>query len=82
MKNIIKNKVVEAIKELYNFDIDISEIKVKLTPKQFEGDFTLIVQPLLKYSKKSLEETEIEIGDYLINNIKEILNYNCGNKMK
>lgn len=56
MKNIIKNKVVEAIKELYNFDIDISEIKVKLTPKQFEGDFTLIVQPLLKYSKKSKQK--------------------------
>ena len=81
MKNIIKNKVVEAVKELYNFDIDISEVKVKLTSKQFNGDFTLIVQPLLKYSKKSLEQTEIEIGDYLMNNIKEILNYNCGNKI-
>jgi len=82
MKNIIKNKVVEAVKELYNFDIDISEVKVKLTSKQFNGDFTLIVQPLLKYSKKSLEQTEIEIGDYLMNNIKEILNYNCGNKIE
>ena len=77
MKNIIKNKVVDAIKELYNFDIDISEVKVKSTQKQFEGDFTLIVHPLLKYSKKSLEQTEIEIGDYLMNNMKEILNYNC-----
>lgn len=76
MIEIIKHKIIEAVKNLYNEDVDVSDVKIKLTPKKIEGDFTVIIQPLLKYSKKSLIETEAEIGDYLLNNVKDICNYN------
>lgn len=76
MIDIIKLKVVEAVKNLYNEDINVSEVKIKMTPKKITGDFTVLIQPLLKYSKKSLTETETEIGDYLLNNVEEISNYN------
>jgi arginyl-tRNA synthetase len=42
------------------------EIKLEQTKPEFEGDYTLVVFPLLKYSKKSAETTADEIGQELL----------------
>ena len=66
----------KAFKELYNVDIDMSEIRIQKTNERYDGDFTLILIPLIKYSKKSIEETEKDIGDYLLKNLSEVEKYN------
>jgi len=72
----IAEKVVEAIKALYEKDTKVSDIQTQRTRKDFEGDLTVVVFPLLRLSKKPPEQTGREIGDYLKENVSEIADYN------
>ena len=74
--NFIAAKAVEAVRNLYNTDIEPAALQVQVTRKEFEGDYTLVVFPLLKVSKKSPEATGAEIGDWLKANVQEISDYN------
>jgi arginyl-tRNA synthetase len=76
IENVLVKKVNEIIYELYNQNIDDSLIQIRKTLKEFEGDFTLVVFPLLKYSKKSVGETANEIGTFLLKSTPEIKNFN------
>jgi len=72
----IAEKVVEAIKTLYEKDTKASDIQTQRTRKDFEGDLTVVVFPLLRLSKKPPEQTAGEIGDYLKENVSEIADFN------
>ena len=74
MEKTIQNKIKEAIKSLYNHEISINQIQVQRTRKEFVGDFTVVVFPFLKISKKKPEETADEIGKWIVDNLLEILN--------
>ena len=69
-------KASEAVKALYNADIEPSAMQVSVTRKEFEGDFTLVVFPLLRTSRKSPDATGTEIGDWLVANCPEVSAYN------
>ncbi len=71
-----KQKLFQAISELYTFTLHESDIQLQKTRKEFEGDITLVVFPLLKISKKNPEQTAQEIGEYLSNNIQECKSFN------
>ncbi|MCG8410941.1 MAG: arginine--tRNA ligase [Bacteroidales bacterium] len=68
--------VIEAVHDIYDQAPDAKTIQIQKTRKDFEGDFTLVVFPLLRMSKKSPEQTATELGDYLQQNVKEINSYN------
>ena len=72
----ILNKAVEAIKELYGVEVETSQLQVQVTRKEFEGDYTLVVFPLLKVSKTTPENTGNAIGEWLKANVAEIAAYN------
>ncbi len=69
-------KAKEAIEALYGVQVDDKLVQTQATRKEFEGDITLVTFPLLKTSKKSLEETVKQIGEYICQNYKEIECYN------
>ncbi len=69
-------KASEAVKALYGADVEASAMQVAVTRKEFEGDFTLVVFPLLRTSRKSPDATGVEIGDWLIANCPEVAAYN------
>lgn len=73
----IASKASEAIKALYNADIEPSALQVSVTRKEFTGDFTLIVFPLLRLSHSTPENTGNAIGEWLKANVPEISEYNC-----
>ena len=52
-------------------------MQVSVTRKEFEGDYTLVVFPLLKISKCAPEATGNAIGEYLVANVPEIARFNC-----
>ncbi|MBI9038578.1 MAG: arginine--tRNA ligase [Bacteroidales bacterium] len=76
IEKIIIEKTYSAIEELFGQKPDIKHIQIQKTKKDFEGDFTLVVFPFLKLSKKSPEQTADLIGKYLETNLKEIESYN------
>ena len=70
-------KASEAIKAIYNTEIEPSALQVGVTRKEFEGDYTLVVFPLLRMSRTTPENTGKAIGDWLVANVPEISAYNC-----
>ncbi len=72
----LKEKVLEAIQKIYRQAPDNSLIQIQKTRKNFKGDYTLVVFPLLRISKLPPEQTATEIGEYLKQHISEIKEYN------
>ena len=75
-EKLISSRLKEAISTLYGVNPEESALQTQATRKEFTGDITIVVFPLLKISKKSPEETSREIGEYLISNCNEIESYN------
>ncbi len=73
---ILNEAVVKAVKELYGQEPVENSIQFQKTRKDFEGDFTLVVFPLLRISKKPPEQTADEIGTYVKENIQQIFDFN------
>lgn len=75
-EKFIAEKAAEAVKSLYGAEMDQSAFQVQVTRKEFEGDYTLVVFPLLKVSKSNPEATGNAIGEYLKGHFSEIASYN------
>jgi arginyl-tRNA synthetase len=76
IENIISEGAVKAVKSLYSVDVPTSVLVPQATRKDFEGDFTLVVFPLLKASRKAPEQTADELGKWLVDNLDAIQKYN------
>jgi len=76
-EQFIAGKSVEAVKALYGADVPQDIMQVGVTRKDFEGDYTLVVFPLLKTSRKAPAVTAQEIGEWLVSNCPEISSFNA-----
>jgi arginyl-tRNA synthetase len=74
IQNTIETKVKEGFIALYNTEIPTVEFQA--TRKEFEGDITVVVFPMLRFKKGNPVQIGEELGKYLVNNIPEITNYN------
>ena len=66
MEKTIEKNIIDAVKKLYGSDIDTVDLQIQATRKEFEGDITAVVFPLIKYSGKPPEETANDIGNYIL----------------
>jgi arginyl-tRNA synthetase len=73
---VLEDKLIEAIEVLYGSKIDHNLVQIQPTKKEFTGDFTIIVFPLTRVSRKKPEETGEELGQWLTNNTEQIKNFN------
>lgn len=69
-------ETVNAVKSLYQADIPDTQISLQETRKEFEGQFTIVIFPVTRFSKKSPEQTGQEIGEILQQQIAEVVSYN------
>lgn len=76
MEITLRKKVSEAVRCLYGKDVDESMIQIGETRKEFKGDFTLVVFPLIRCSKNTPEKTADDIGRYIVENLPAISEYN------
>lgn len=72
----IAQSVIQGIKELYGADVQEKQIQLQKTKKEFEGNLTLVVFPLLRISHKKPEETAQEIGEYLSAHDEHVSKFN------
>ena len=73
IQNIIRDNIQTALKEIFQFKTE--GIELQQTKKEFEGDITLVVFPLIKELKSSPKEIAEKIGDYLVEN-SFVVSYN------
>ena len=69
-------KASEAVKAVYGADVAPEAMQVQVTRKEFEGDFTLVVFPLLRITRQSPDATGTALGDWLVANCPEVSAYN------
>ncbi|MCD8415888.1 arginine--tRNA ligase [Tenacibaculum dicentrarchi] len=74
IQTLIEAKVKEGFSTLYN--VEIPSVEFQATRKDFEGDITVVVFPLLRYKKGNPVQIGEDLGKYLVDNINEITNYN------
>ncbi|MCR4565192.1 MAG: arginine--tRNA ligase [Bacteroidales bacterium] len=67
----------KAVESLYNTQVPDALLQVEPTRKDFEGDYTLVVFPLLKITHSSPEMTAKAIGEELLAQCPEIGSYNA-----
>jgi arginyl-tRNA synthetase len=65
IEKIIKDLVAQAALKHWDIKLDLAYVQVQKTKREFEGDFTVVVFPLLRYSKQSPEQTGEFLGAYL-----------------
>lgn len=75
-ENIIAAGAAAAVRQLWGAEVDASSLQVQSTRKEFEGDFTLVVFPLLRVSHLAPEATGEALGKWMIENVPEIGAYN------
>lgn len=76
IEQLLLNTLHSAVSSLYGQDIQSNHAQIQKTRPEFEGDYTIVVFPLLRISKKGPEQTAEEIGSYLVNNLVEVTNFN------
>ena len=69
----ISDVVCRATTELYGTS---DNIQIQKTRKEFEGDYTVVVFPLLRASRKSPEATATELGEKIVATTPEIRAFN------
>ena len=74
LSQILKPSIEKAIQAL--FDIVIDKVEFQTTRKEFEGDITMVIFPLLKVVKSNPVELGNKIGNYLVENVVEVTSFN------
>ena len=71
----LQHAVATAVAKLYGQEVAPESIQVNLTRKDQNGDYTVVVFPLLKVSKKSPDITGQELGTEIIANVTEVASF-------
>ena len=70
----LSKELYKYFQNKYNISLDLFDFQ--LTRKEFDGDITLVVYPILKYIKLNPQVISKDIGEYLINSSSIISSYN------
>lgn len=74
LSQILTPSIQKAIQAL--FDVTVDKIEFQTTRKEFEGDITIVIFPLLKVIKSNPVDLGNKIGDYLVENVEEVARFN------
>ncbi|WP_339921149.1 arginine--tRNA ligase [uncultured Flavobacterium sp.] len=74
LSQILTPSIEKAVQAL--FDIAIDKVEFQTTRKEFEGDITMVIFPLLKVIKSNPVELGNKIGNYLVENVSEVSRFN------
>lgn len=58
----LKQLTVDIFKNVFDADVPEDAVTINVTKKEHEGDFTIVVFPLIKFSKKNPEQTAEALG--------------------
>lgn len=74
IQTLIESKVKEGFLSL--FEMHLPSVEFQATRKDFEGDITVVIFPMLRYKKGNPAQIGDLLGNYLTENIIEITSFN------
>lgn len=75
IESLIEQEIIKAVQELYGATIDAKNVQIQDTKKEIPGDKTVVIFPLLRFSKKNPEATATDLGEYVVSHIDAIDSY-------
>ena len=74
LQETLEKEIKTAIEQLYGNTLETVEFQA--TRKEFEGDITVVIFPMLRVVKENPAKIGEALGNYLLEHIDEISNYN------
>ena len=74
LQDTLSIQVINAVKTI--FDAELDTVEFQATRKDFAGDLTVVVFPMLKVVKGNPQIIGEQIGNYLVANVEEVKAYN------
>jgi len=74
IQEVIQNKVTQAISAIY--DVTLPHVEFQPTRKDFEGDITVVVFPMLSYVKGNPVQIGEQVGAYLEKELEMVIGFN------
>lgn len=74
LQAILSNHVQQAVKTI--FSADLQTVEFQATRKEFAGDITIVVFPMLRVVKGNPVQIGNTIGQYLLDNVEEVTGFN------
>ena len=74
IQEVLSDKVKEAINSIFN--VELPTVEFQPTRKDFEGDVTVVVFPMLRFVKGNPELIGKQVGEFLQNNVEEVSGFN------
>ena len=74
LSEILSPQIIKSVELL--FSTSIEKVEFQITRKDFEGDITMVIFPLLKIIKGNPMDIGTKIGTYLVENVAEVEKFN------
>ena len=74
INSVLKSELSKYLKLKYN--LDYNDFEIQQTRKDFEGDLTIVIFPLLKYIKQNPVNLGKELGTFILNNSIHVTGFN------
>ena len=74
IQDTLSLKVKEAVKTIY--DAELPSVEFQATRKEFEGDITIVVFPMLRIVKGNPVQIGESLGQYLVSNVDQVEAFN------
>ena len=72
---IVQN-LITGLRSIYGTTVEADKIVIQETRKEFEGQITVVTFPFTRFSKKTLEQTGADLGEYLKEQLTDVIGYN------
>ncbi|WP_040248662.1 arginine--tRNA ligase [Psychroserpens mesophilus] len=74
LQETLSNHVQQAVKSIYSADLE--SVEFQATRKEFAGDITVVVFPMLRIVKGNPVQIGEHIGNYLVEHVSEVKDFN------
>ncbi len=74
LQEAISKQVKVSVKKLYNAELE--SVELQTTRKEFEGDITVVVFPMLRVVKGNPVQIGNAIGGYLVEHLENVVSFN------
>ncbi|KAA5828181.1 arginine--tRNA ligase [Algibacter amylolyticus] len=74
LQDTLSNYVKQAVNA--DFNINLETVEFQATRKEFAGDITVVIFPMLRFIKGNPVQIGETIGSYLVNNVTEVKSFN------
>lgn len=74
LQNIIESQVKQAVKTIFNADLE--SVEFQATRREFKGDVTVVIFPMLRIVKGNPVKIGESIGEYLLEHVENVKGFN------